>query len=189
MKKLVFIMMIAFASINAMANAYPTLNVEGKRSFILELNDWKNEELFISIADAAGEIVHSENVENAGSARKYSLKNLPVGFYKMTIADQMKDIAFDIFITYEGVNVKDTGKIYFRPFVKNNGINLDINLLTINKKVSVNLFDRDGNVIYTEKTDKIRKYEKRLDITKLPAGSYTLNIEVEGRTYSETVVK
>lgn len=182
-------MMVAFASVNAMANTYPKLNVEGKRSFILELNDWKNEELFITIANADGETIHSENVNKRGNARKYSLEKLPVGFYRMTIADQMKDIAFDIFVTYEGVNIKNTGKIYFRPFVKNDGKYLDINLLTINKQVNVNLFDAEGNLIYTEKTDKIRKYEKRLDISKLAFGTYTLNMEIEGRSYSETVVR
>jgi hypothetical protein len=189
MKKLVLIMMVAIASINAMANTYPTLNVEGKRSFKLELNDWQNEDLFITIIDEAGEVMHSENILKAGIARKYSLENLPIGFYKMTIADQSKDIAFDIFVTYEGVTVNNTGKVYFRPFVKNTDEKIDINLLTIDKKVLVNLLDSEGNIVYTEKTDKIMKYEKRLDISNLPSGIYSLSLYVEGRTYTNRIEK
>jgi hypothetical protein len=189
MKKIVLIMMVAIASINAMANTYPTLNVEGKRSFTLELNDWQNEDLFITIVDEAGEVMHSENVDEAGIARKYSLENLPIGFYKMTIADQLKDIAFNIFVTYEGVTVNNAGKVYFRPFVKNTDEIIDINLLTMDKKVLVNLMDSDGNIIYSEKTDKIMTYQKRLDISNLPSGIYSLNLFVEGRTYTNRIEK
>jgi hypothetical protein len=189
MKKLVLILIVAFASVHAMANTYPTLSVEGKSAFILKLNDWKNEELVFTIADKKGLVLHVDKVEKASSMRKYSLENLPVGVYEMTIADQMKDISFDIFVTNKGINVSNNEKVYFRPFVKYTETRLDINLLTLNKDLKVALYDRNNEVVYQESTKNLKKYEKRLDISKLPAGFYTLNMYVGNRIYSETIVK
>jgi hypothetical protein len=189
MKNLVLTLMAAFASVFAMANTYPTLSVEGKKSFILELNDWKNEELVITITDKKGEVLHAEKYNNASASRKYNLKKLPIGFYKMTIADQLKDITLDISITTAGVNVKNTNKVYFRPFVKYTEPNLDINILTLKKDVKLILYNSNNEIVYKESTENLKKFEKRLDISKLPAGFYTLNIYVGNRMYSENIVR
>ena len=144
----------------------------------------------ISLLTQDGEEIYSESIQPAIKRhRKYNLELLPKGNYKLVVSDDLRTVTYAIEIAYGADIEVSEGKTSFIPQVSLTEDKIDINLLAQNEKVRISLYDNDGNNLYYENINNSMVVEKRLDISNLDNGDYTLSMYVGDRWYNNTFEK
>ncbi len=144
----------------------------------------------LQVRDAKGQVLMTERIKNVKSfERILSLENLDAGAYLIVLATPMQDILQPLEITENGLVINEAKqKAYFAPAVRVNGKIVDINLLNSRiSDVELMLFDSNGQPVYKENLQNIIKVQKRLNMTELPAGLYTLKVVTPYKAYYRDV--
>ncbi|HMQ06455.1 MAG TPA: hypothetical protein PKC30_04090 [Saprospiraceae bacterium] len=190
MKNVILILFMICFSFSLTAGLYPILQVEKEKVFTLDLNDWSNDLLNISILDQKGQVLFQEEYRADGlQIRKYNIKNFPLGMYTLVVEDLLKSISFDLFVSYHNVSVVGKESIHFKPVLKFAKDLLDINLLALNKDIELSVYDSGGVLIYQDHVSDLPVYNKRLNLHQMKSGRFDVVIEVDGKMYTEKFVK
>lgn len=132
-----------------------------------------------------------EEITNTEYARVLNLNELSAGNYKLVVSTGVRETEQPISITRTGLslNINDR-KLFFAPVVRTTGQLLDVSLLnnqltTLRLKIE----DAEGLLVYEDEVRDVVKVEKRYNLSKLPAGEYTVVLSVGDKSYVKTIRK
>lgn len=145
----------------------------------------------IRLESAQDGVLLEEEITNAEYARVLNLNELSAGNYKLVVNTGVRETEQPIAITRTGLslNINDR-KEFFAPVVRTNGQLLDVSLLNsqlITLKLKIE--DAEGAVVYEDEVRNVVKVEKRYNLSKLPAGEYTIVLNVGDKAYVKTIRK
>ncbi|WP_236979290.1 T9SS type A sorting domain-containing protein [Membranihabitans maritimus] len=191
MRNLILILLAVLTITTVKAEDFPSIIINDGKSFVLDLKDWTKDAVQISILDPYGRTVYEENKE-AGTSKlkKYNMDQLASGMYAVKVEDEIKEVTYNIYVNNQNVSIVGGKKVTYKPVVyyDNEGI-ISVNVLALNKNVSVNLSDSKGYNLYSDEVSKNVRYGKQLDISKLPSGYYDVTVGLGDQFYNTTIQK
>ncbi|WP_236970508.1 T9SS type A sorting domain-containing protein [Membranihabitans marinus] len=190
MKNILVILMITLSSYFVQAESYPNLIVRSDKSFVLDINDWRMKDVEVSIIDNFGRIVHHDNISaDYSKLKRYNLDQLEAGIYNVKIEDELKEVVYTVLVNRTNIALMTDKLVTYKPVVNVSDNKVDINILTLNKNVEVELYDVEGFSLYSEVKKNAPKYARRLDISDLPKGNYTVQIKFNDEMYNHSFYK
>ncbi len=163
-------------------NAKPVSVIKNAKSLIVETSGWKSEKVLVQIKDLSGAIILDEIILKSASARKYNLINLPDGQYSIEMSSDLKITTRNFEVNGKEINLSTDIQTIYKPVVIWTDQTLDINLLTLGKRAVINIVDGRNNTILSQKHNTSALH-KRYNISALPEGDYTVNVEMNGRSF------
>ena len=122
MKNLLLIL-LAVVALEVSAADLPSIKVVEEKTFLLNVNDWKGEELNISFLNMKGEEVYSEIIQPSKVYyKKYNLQVLRKGSYQVIVSSGINSISYNIEVTENSISRISEGKLV----TKKTGISRDI---------------------------------------------------------------
>ncbi len=136
-------------------------------------------------------VLLEEEITNAEYARVLNLNELSDGKYKLVVSTGLRETEQPISITRTGLslNINDR-KLFFAPVVRTTGQLLDVSLLNNQlTTLKLKIEDAEGLLVYEDEVRNVVKVEKRYNLSKLPAGEYTVVLNVGDKAYVKTIRK
>lgn len=188
MKKLMLIIVAGiYLSGFAYATEGPTFVKSSDKTFAVYFDDWNQTDLTVTIRNAQGLSVLTDKVsQKDATAKKYNLKYLAEGDYKVEIANDQKTLVQDIELSDNSVIVSDESTTYFNPTIVQTDGRIDINVFSLKKDVHMEISDIRMNRLYHEDLDAPMSVNKRFDTSELEAGTYIINVKQNGRSFSQS---
>ena len=131
-------------------------------------------------------VLLEEEITNAEYARVLNLTK-----YKLVVSTGLRETEQPISITRTGLslNINDR-KLFFAPVVRTTGQLLDVSLLNNQlTTLKLRIEDAEGILVYEDEVRNVVKVEKRYNLSKLPAGEYTVVLNVGDKAYLKTIRK
>lgn len=172
------------------ANTNPTISLDQGKTLIVNLNDWANSDVEITIEDLNGSILHTDKFKNGSTpGRKYNLKNLPAGSYDLIIESNTKKAIQSIKVDNNTLSVEILKSVLiYKPNVAVKEGSIELNHLTLGNDLSVSISDKK-ETFFTASYANQATVNKRFDIANLPQGEYVFSIESSNQYYSFPFVK
>lgn len=189
MKSIILSLVLALTLGVSKAATLPTIKKDVNKSFVLNLKDWNKSDLKVSIISDEGVTVFSETLKQFKPSRKYNLKYLSTGSYNVQLSDDYKTITYTISVNDTDVVINEDENVVFKPFIKQTKDAIDINILSLGNEVNITLIDENGNEIFNEKRENEKTISKRLNISELDNGQYTVSVQVNDFWYSQLITK
>jgi hypothetical protein len=145
----------------------------------------------IRLESALEGVLLEEEITNAEYARVLNLNELSDGKYKLVVSTGLRETEQPISITRTGLslNINDR-KLFFAPVVRTAGQLLDVSLLNNQlTTLKLRIEDAEGILVYEDEVRNVVKVEKRYNLSKLPAGEYTVVLNVGDKAYVKTIRK
>ncbi|WP_422083998.1 hypothetical protein [Ulvibacterium sp.] len=163
------------------------INKANDKALVFEW-DTQEEDTYIQIVDAAGNIIYYENVLNTEVyTKKFDLKNLEEGNYLLEAENALKKITYTINVD-DKVGVakrKESAKPVFR---KVDGM-VYLNLLNLEgKKVEIKVLDSDNRMVFKETLENETLVEKAFNFKNAYAGNYTVIVRDNTSVHYEDIV-
>lgn len=188
MKTQLFILIFSIASLSVFASGNPSVYAEKNKSLIIQTNTWKSAKVNVQIKEATGVTILEETLISAKAGRKYNLKNLPDGQYTLEMSDDLRITTQNFYISNNEVVVANDINTIYKPFILTGDNNVDVNLMTLGKSALLNISDKDNNIVFAQKLEATAVH-KRFDVSSLASGSYTVNIAMNGRSFTHEFTK
>ena len=187
MKTSLILFIFTLTSFGLQANNTPNTDLSKAKSLTIETHTWKASSIVVKIRQADGTVILEETVKT-GNLRKYNLKNLPAGDYVLEMSDKFRITEQSFSIKQEAVQLATDVATTFKPVIANKNNSVDVNLMTQGKEAFVSIFDTKGETLFEEKCERTSVH-RRYDISRLPAGEYTVFVQLGGRSFTEKVQK
>jgi len=152
---------------------------EYTRSFALKMDGLQNKTHYIKIVDENGTILFSEKSEDQEVfQRMYNLEHLIAGQYRVIIENEKKIIIQPILTNGRFLKIKTAEqKEIYKPSLALKEAALVINMLHFEKgAIQLTLTDKSNAVIYSDEFRTYGSLNKQLNIARLPAEEYQLEI-------------
>lgn len=182
-KLFTLLLLLSFTSMTTSAKDVSVITIfsTDKNSFILRLSNTTAEQIQVTLKDNEGAILHEETIMQSGlKNRKYNLRNLPLGKYLLMVAydDVIKVQPIKKENKILKIEAEEMQTIFQPTFTSHpEHIDLDMPCLT-DAKVLLKIMDKDGNVIYKEKTQSNGRLKRRFDLSQLEEGDYIFYVKV-----------
>jgi hypothetical protein len=187
MKKLI-VVLIAAISLNGMtlAAGSPTIVKTSDKSFALYYDDWNETDLTVKIKDLSGFTLMTDKIKDEKiTGKRYNLMNLPQGQYVVEISNDQKMMLQMLTLTEDAVEIiEDMAEVYYSPNINVKNGKLDLNLFSLNKDVSVNIFNVDGEVIFTTDFGSQLSITERFDLSSFDKGKYGITVKQNDRQHN-----
>jgi hypothetical protein len=190
MRNLIFTATILLAATTTYANTNPTISLNEGKILVVNLNDWANSDVSVSIQDQDGLVLHNDNFQTGTTlGRKYNLKNLPLGTYNLIIENSTKKAIHELTVDENSVSMEPLpNALAYIPFVDIKENTISLNQLTLGNDLSV--FISDNKNTFFEKTfSNENTVNQKFDINSLPRGKYEFSIQCNNEYYSFPFVK
>jgi uncharacterized protein YbcV (DUF1398 family) len=155
-------------------------------SITVSLTNINHQTVKVQILNDRKNIVSMETLKNKPDGIKnYNMEQMEDGDYSLVVIKQGSRITQPFSIKEGQVTLSEADKkeIYF-PFFKLKADKLEVNALaTAYGTITVNIIDAEDNNILTDNHPKVLKVHKRFDITRLPEGTYTAEVIVDGESF------
>jgi hypothetical protein len=145
----------------------------------------------IRLESAQEGVLLEEEITNEEYAKVFNLNELSAGNYKLVVTTGIRETEQPLSITRTGLslNINDR-KEFFAPVIKASGQLVDVSLLNNHlTSMTLKIEDVDGNLVFDDEVQNVVKVEKRYNLSKLPAGQYTVTLTVGDKVYSKTIRK
>ena len=187
--KLMILLLTAVCTFAGNTNPLAKISEGGSKSFILDLKENDEKMIRVKILDRDDQVLLDQKVNTQKhQAKRYNMKNLPMGVYTLSIEDAQRIVKHDMMIV-NGIlrfDKKDPVTI-FKPTIKISQNIIDFNLLKIDDgSTEVRLLDNSGELVYSENINETGSVQRRYNVSMLEAGKYTLSVETAGALQSET---
>ncbi len=146
----------------------------------------------IQVLDKNGKVIYQEKVSGQESQlKKYDFSRLQHGKYSLVLKSETGSVTKSFVVGVDGkVREQNQALLQFKPvvFVKNN----QVQVMFENKSsvaLSVALFDKNGNTLYTETVAGNQSYAKAIRLEQLPAGQYTVEVKGQDYRYQKSISK
>ena len=157
---------------------------EDKKAMIRIATLSESKRVMMRIKNEDGRVMYRESLKgNTVYRKRFDLSSMPDGLY-------MVEVISDQGVTQEAFNLK-AGRaeaVYFKPAVQ-----IEPRLVkvmfenSITSPVTLKLYDKQGEVLFEESVSSQAQFSKGLDVSKLPAGQYSLSIVGDNYTYAKSI--
>ncbi|WP_350137727.1 hypothetical protein [Fulvivirga sp.] len=170
----------------------PFLKVSDKEAKVLTLRMATDatEKFKISLKDNFGKVLFSENVANSnGYIKSFDLKNLTSGEYTIEMENETYTKVMPVTIDSEAIVISHpTFETVYHPYVKVSDKKMDLNYLNVNQEATAMVIrDAAGNIIFKNSLGSDLNFSKRFDLSKLPVGSYNVEVLSGKKTFYNTI--
>lgn len=188
MKTQLFVLLFSFLSVGIFAYSNPVLTKVGDKSITIKTSNWKSDAVNVIIKDIDGATLLSENLNTNKTGRVYNLKNLPAGTYSIEMSDDLRITTQAFTLNKDAVVIDKAVETFYKPVFVSSDNTVDLNLMNLGNNVSIKITDRQNNT-YLDQKEQETSINKRFDVSSLPAGTYTMSINMDGRTFSHDFTK
>jgi hypothetical protein len=169
-----------------------TLNVKKEQGKLVTFALNQTEIIDLSIYDAEGKMIHSENVNSPKSVnRTYDLNALPAGTYFLEAESDLKVSRYEISVVGETALLSSdaVSEVYKPTFLNKNGL-VWVNVLNLDKSpVSIKIYDNEFNEIYDSALLVGQNVTKVFDINNFQNEEYTFVITDNNKSFTKTFSK
>lgn len=151
----------------------------------------EGQEINFVIEDAAGKIYTSKTVIASGKVKEdINFKSLPEGKYTFKMSFEDKMLVREFFVTPSNTAVMMNYQLAssnqkFKISVAQENLNIILGK-NVEGFVKIKLLTVGGDVVYNSKFVAGAKNVKRFDLSTLPTGTYTAELEIDGVSYSDS---
>lgn len=186
----IFLCLVSTSQLQAASQLTFKYKYEYTMSFMLKMEGLQNELHYIRIKDENGTILFNE--KSAGQdefQRMYNLENLPAGTYEVIIENEHKLVIQPILMNGRFLKIETTAqKEIYKPAIKLKERVILINMLHFEKSpIVLTLKDKFNNLIYRNEFEPYGSLNKQLNIAKLPAAKYILEVATENYTITKNI--
>ncbi len=163
--------------------AYSVYSLKSALKIRLNFNNEDHELVSVKLYDAQNNLVHQERLSNETLRRAYDVKNVGEGIYRLEIS------AGDYTSTSEVVVGNAKGKkAEFNAYVSNlsEAKKITIAYQDAVEGAYVTLVDSNETILYSEKTEANETSVRKLDLSHLSKGTYTVRVSSGEKTVSKT---
>ena len=148
-------------------------------------------DLTISVIDAYGEILYTENFEGNYFSKKYDLNTLPAGNYYFEFEGETRINLMPFKVTSKGFEFKNQiESTFYKPIVRQEGDLVFISKTAFNKEdFEIYLYDNQSNILYQEKLKGDINLGKSLNLKNLTSGNYKIVMKSAGKVFEQKVYK
>jgi hypothetical protein len=153
----------------------------------LILNNHGSSEVFIK--DIKGFQLYKALIKDKEFLKKFDLSGLPDGEYYFEINSQTKIVTKPFSVAS---NILEFNKetIVFKPIVRFKNDVIYLSRFTLNNEtLDVFLYDDNQHLLYSEKLFGQNNLNRKLNLSNLDSGSYSLVLKSEGKLYNEVFKK
>ena len=153
--------------------------IENSKSVMVTLNNTSTGEMTVTLEDAFGARFASDKIKPAARfAKKYNLSQLEAGNYRLVVTKNFVKTIQPFELTYRAVVLNELErKEKFLPSINQSGKNVDVNVLLGNySNIIVKIYGNDGLTAFEDKNYVVLTLHKRYDLSKLPAGTYVVEV-------------
>lgn len=188
MKNVLILLVAFFTSFNVLANDvnFDLIADITNKTIVLDLKNNVGGNVSVSIVDLDGKTVFNEAFKANKKNRKYNLSNLTVGTYTLLIEDEKAVTTKKVYISKASLLVDDHAEVVNKPTIINNG---DSWIIKNNANVVIDFTISDAQNILTKQSLVPGGLDKKINTTKLSAGSYSIAYTINDRDYYTTVTK
>lgn len=189
MKKNVINLIIAvlFTSVTAMASTTPSISTDGTKTFVVNTDAWKSQNMNIEIRDAKGTLIFEDNYKT-NKNKKFNFENLPSGSYSIIMENELKSTTQKFEITSTEIILLPNEVTTYKPVINLGDDYIDLNYLSNSNTIAVNVYNNEGNIFTVEFNDK-NSINQRFSTKELPKGSYTFSVASEGEVFTKRFKK
>jgi hypothetical protein len=169
-----------------------TLDVKKEQGKMVTFALNQIDKMDLSIYDAEGKIIHSENVNSQKNInRTYDLKALPEGTYFLQAESDTKVSRYEISVLGETASLsgKAVSEVYKPVYSYKNGL-VWVSFLNLdNSPVNIKIYDNEYNEIYDSAFLTGQNVAKVFDINNFQNEEYTFVITDNDKTFTKTFSK
>lgn len=169
-----------------------TLDVKKEQGKMVTFALNQIEKIDLSIYDAEGKLIHSENVNSKKDInRTYDLNALPEGIYFLQAETDMKVSRYEISVVGETalLSANAVSEVYKPVFAYKNGL-LWVNILNLDESpVNIKIYDNEYNEVYDSALLKGQNVTKVFDIKNFQKEEYTFVVTDNDKTFTKTFSK
>ncbi len=176
------------SSLGSSRLSFSTFNHQ--KSVLITVSNTMKQDIFISIEDSNGNILHEDLVKTENRAiKKYVLSPLDKGEYRFIIKKNHFKTIQPVKVTADGVDLlasERTEKTL--PYVVLKNHNMDVSVLLPDYgDIKVRLYDIEGKKVREDVFTNVFQLHKRYDLSKLISGIYFAEISVGEETETFTL--
>lgn len=188
MKTQIIVLLIMALSLNVMGEGNIFLTKFDRNAIIVNRGEWKSKTVNVVITDENGFTVFTQKLSKKVDLIKYNIDELPNGNYSMEIFDDLRIVRKEFSIKNDQLLLSDKYELMYKPVVKISKNMVDVQMLAMNKEAQITLTDKEGNVLHNEKVTSTT-VSRRMDVSILPSGNYTVTVEVGDRYFYHEFTK
>lgn len=177
--------LLAVNTMTASGNVKITVDANSLDAFVLELNYESSKDVAVKIEDAFGNELSKQQFPNIKSLKKrFRMVDFVDGQYKVFISENISTTVKIFEVKNGKLDLSAPVKKYFKPSFERTEELLGINFLSFaNSTMTMSLRNSDGDRIYIENPNAGGSYNRMLNISELPVGSYIASIRNEDVYY------
>ncbi|HSN49097.1 MAG TPA: T9SS type A sorting domain-containing protein [Flavobacterium sp.] len=169
-----------------------TLDVKKEQGKMVTFALNQIDKMDLSIYDAEGKMIHSENVDSKKNInRTYDFNALPEGTYFLQAESNAKVSRYEISVVGETASLSGDAisEVYKPTFLNKNGL-VWVNILNLDKSpVIIKIYDNEDNEVYDSATLTSQNVTKVFDINNFQNEEYTFVVTDNDKTFTKTFSK
>ena len=171
----------SFASVHA-------LITPGDKKLVIDISNLYGDHATCRIVDNSGFVVFSEKITESNMIiKKYDLSKLDLGYYVLTLEDDMSIETIKFELTEGEINYSDRTRTVYKPTIIEKSENLYyLNQLALNKEVKLEV-SKNGEYYFSETYINQPTISKKIDLTRAEKGEYLIKVSILGETFYNTV--
>jgi hypothetical protein len=153
--------------------------IENSKTVMVTLNNTSKGDVTVALEDAQGVNFATDKVKSTAKfAKKYNLTQLETGNYRLVVTKNFVKTIQPFELTSRNIVLNELERREkFLPSIKHTGNTLDVNVLLGNySNIVVRIYGNDGLVSFEDKNYVVLTLHKRFDLSKLPAGTYIVEV-------------
>ena len=188
MKKSFVLVLALLVSAFTFAKSPSFVKSVAEKTFVLDLKQWKNSSINVTIKNENGSIVYSEKIESPKTGRKYNLSKTEDGVYTFVIEDAQKFVFQSVEI--DGINITVDAKTdeIFKPIFKTGTDVWIVQAMTLEKDAVIKIVNENGDVVFKETIVK-PVVERKYNVAKLEKGKFEIIYSVGDEIFTHTAFK
>jgi hypothetical protein len=162
--------------------------VDGEKRFSLVMKDLKAPTTLRLGNNSQGTLLE-EQVDGSDYAKIFSLRDLEIGVYILSIETGVREIEQTIVVKADDIEISPRARReFYAPTIKATEDHVD--LMHFNSELTnleVEIQDNEGRKMFFEELNNVVKVEKRYNLSKLPKGQYTFIVSTSNKTYMQEI--
>lgn len=159
--------------------------IENSKTVMVTFSNTSEGEVTVALEDVYGARLVSDKVKSSERfAKKYNLSQLEAGNYRVAVTKNLRKTVQPFQLTSSSIVLNASErKEKFLPSIKFKGNTLDVNVLLGNySNIIVKVYSNDGLVSFEDKNYVVLTLHKRFNLSKLPAGTYVVEVTAGDET-------
>ena len=184
------VIVVMFTTMLSFANEFTTLTKEKTKKITNVTFENVKKGSMLLIKDHYGLILFKELIENSGEYSKgFDLTALPDGnyYFELDKEVEIKIIPFEVLSNVVAFDKTKESTIN-KPFVTFKEGRLLVSKLALeNQPLEIKIYDKDSNLIYSEKLLNGKILERIYDVSKVEKGNYKIVMKSDGREFVKRI--